>query len=376
MKQRDRRGLAAQGAAVPPDPARSLIPAANSVPVLPAQQAARGPLTVGLTYDLRSRYLAEGYSEEETAEFDSSQTVEAIGAALEELGNRPVHVGSVYDLTGRLGAGERWDLVFNIAEGLYGLGREAVIPALLDAYRIPYTFSDPAVLALCLHKGFSKNVLRDLGVPTPDFAVVAAPEDLEGLRLAYPLFAKPVAEGTGKGIDASSRINSPSALNAVCRELLERYRQPVLVEEYLPGREFTVAILGTGRGARDIGVLEVVLLPQAEQGAYSYVNKERCDELVEYRTPVDPEAQAARAVALAAWRALGCRDGGRVDVRQDRRGAPNVIELNPLAGLHPTHSDLPMIAERAGMSFRQLIGAIVDSARSRIPAVSRGEAAL
>jgi D-alanine-D-alanine ligase len=276
-----------------------------------------------------------------------------------------VHIGSVYDLTGQLAAGERWDLVFNIAEGLYGLGREAVIPALLDAYRIPYTFSDPAVLGLCLHKGYTKNVLRGLGLPTPAFGVIAAPEELKGLKLTYPLFAKPVAEGTGKGITASSRLESPEDLAAACRELLTRYRQPVLVEEYLPGREFTVGIVGTGRRARAVGVLEVLLLPQAEQGVYSYVNKERCEELVEYRTPRDAEASAAEQLALEAWRALGCRDAGRVDIRQDRDERPNVIELNPLAGLHPTHSDLPMIAERAGMPYRELIGTIVASAWKR-----------
>ncbi|MBN1836929.1 MAG: ATP-grasp domain-containing protein [Spirochaetales bacterium] len=333
-------------------------------------------MTIGLTYDLRSRYLSEGYSEEETAEFDSPVTVGAIAGALEELGHRVVHVGSLYDLTGLLVAGKRWDLVFNIAEGLYGLGREAVIPALLDAYRIPYTFSDPAVMALCLHKGFTKNVLRDMGVPTPEFAVVAAEEELDeldGLGLAYPLFAKPVAEGTGKGVTPSSRIESAEALAEACRELLGRYRQPVLVEEYLPGREFTVGILGTGRRAQAAGVLEVVLLPQAEQGVYSYANKERSEELVEYRTPRDPEARAAEEVALQAWRALGCRDAGRVDVRSDRRGRPNVIELNPLAGLHPTHSDLPMIADRAGLSYLRLIGEIVDSARRRVPEGQRVE---
>jgi D-alanine-D-alanine ligase len=330
------------------------------------QRGARTALTVGLTYDLRTRYLAQGYSEEETAELDSPVTVEGLCSALEELGHRPVQIGSVYDLAGRLVAGERWDLVFNIAEGLFGLGRESVVPALLDAYRIPYTFSDPAVLSLCLHKGFTKNVLRDMGLPTPAFAVVASEEELGKVALGYPLFAKPVAEGTGKGITAASRIDSSPALATVCRGLLERYRQPVLVEEYLPGREFTVGIVGTGGGARDIGLLEVVLLPQAEQGAYSYVNKERWEQLVEYRTPEDPEALAARRVALEAWRALGCRDAGRVDIRQDRHGRPSVIEINPLAGLHPTHSDLPMIAQRAGMSYRDLIGSIVDSAWERV----------
>lgn len=216
-------------------------------------------LRIGLTYDLRSHYLALGHSEEQTAEFDSPTTVEAITTALSELGHIPVQIGNVRELTRRLVAGERWELVFNIAEGLYGLGREALIPALLDAYRVDYAFSDPCVLAVCLHKGFTKSILRDAGLPTPDFALVREAADLDTLHLHYPLFAKPVAEGTGKGISAASRIENPTELRQRCIDLLARYRQPVLVEEYLPGREFTVGIVGSSERAYDLGTLEVVI---------------------------------------------------------------------------------------------------------------------
>ena len=135
-------------------------------------------MKIALTYDLRSHYLELGYTEEQTAEFDSPATIEAIAAALSELGHTPVRIGHVQELTRRLAAGERWDLVFNIAEGLHGLGREALIPALLDAYRIPYTFSDPCVMAVSLHKGFTKSILRDAGLHTPDFALVGEAADI------------------------------------------------------------------------------------------------------------------------------------------------------------------------------------------------------
>ncbi len=333
-------------------------------------------LAIGLTYDLRSSYLAQGYTEEETAEFDSPATIEAIGAALSELGHRPEHIGNAWELTGRLAAGERWDLVFNIAEGLYGPGREALIPALLDAYRIPYTFSDPCVMAVSLHKAMAKSIIRDLGLPTPAFALIREEADLQAerlkaLELRYPLFAKPVAEGTGKGITSASKIEEPEALARRCRELLARYRQPVLVEEYLPGREFTVGILGTGGRASVLGTLEVIIRDQGEQGAYSYLNKENCDRLVDYRLARDEAARAAESVCLELWRALDCRDAGRVDVRLDADGRPGIMELNPLAGLHPTHSDLPMIARAAGMSYRELIARIVASARRRVQPYAR-----
>src|SRR5262245_26456090 len=157
-------------------------------------------MRVGLTFDLRDHYLAAGYSAEDTAEFDNIETIEALAGALERLGHEVDRIGTVRQLAQRLVAGDRWDLVFNIAEGLRGIGREAQVPALLDAYEIPYTFSDPMVMGLALHKGMTKHVLRDRGVPTAPFALVADPSDVAAVNLPYPLFAKPVAEGTGKGI--------------------------------------------------------------------------------------------------------------------------------------------------------------------------------
>jgi len=322
-------------------------------------------MRVGLTFDLRDHYLAAGYSAEDTAEFDTLDTIEALAGALERLGLEVDRIGTVRQLAQRLVAGERWDLVFNIAEGLKGVGREAQVPALLDAYDIPYSFSDPLVMALALHKGMAKRVVRDCGVPTAPFAVVETMADLSAVELSFPLFAKPIAEGTGKGVTPASRVVNWAALRKLCRQLLERYRQPVLVETFLPGREFTVGIIGTGAAAEPVAVMEVVLNAQAEAGVYSYVNKEECESRVLYRLADDDEARAAGAVALAAWRALGCRDGGRVDLRQDAGGRPLFLEVNPLAGLHPTHSDLPIMCTLAGISYDALIGRIVESARRR-----------
>ncbi len=322
-------------------------------------------MRVGITYDLRQDYLAEGYGEEETAEFDRPDTVEAIAQALERWGHQAVPIGHSRSLMKQLMAGERWDLVFNIAEGLRGLGRESLVPALLDAFDIPYTFSDPMVLALTLHKGMAKRVVRDLGVPTPDFAVVERASDLASIALPFPLFAKPVAEGTGKGVTAASKMSSEEELLRVVPELLERFRQPVLVETFLPGREFTVGIVGTGPEAEALGAMEVFLKPQAEAEVYSYVNKERCEELVEYRLARDDAADQAMAVALAAWRGLGCRDAGRVDLRADAQGVPQFLEVNPLAGLHPQHSDLPILCTLLGMAYEDLLGRIVRSAAAR-----------
>ncbi len=160
-------------------------------------------MRIGLTYDLRSEYLAMGYSEDETAEFDREETIEGLESALRRIGHDTDRIGHVKRLAERLVQGHRWDLVFNIAEGLHGIGREAQVPALLDAYGIPYTFSDPLVMSLTLHKGMTKRVIRDAGVPTCAFAVVEVPEDAAAVTFGAPYFVKPVAEGTGKGVSAT-----------------------------------------------------------------------------------------------------------------------------------------------------------------------------
>jgi D-alanine-D-alanine ligase len=327
-------------------------------------------MRIGLTYDLRSEYLAAGYDETQTAEFDREDTIVAIEKALVFLGHRPDRIGHVQALIQRLAKGDRWDLVFNIAEGLHGIGREAQVPAVLDAYGIPYTFSDPLVMALTLHKGMTKHVLRDARVPTADFALVSSPGDLADLAFDPPYFVKPVAEGTGKGVTPDSIVRRRVDLETVCRNLLKAFEQPVLVEQFLPGREFTVGIVGTGPEAAVLGTMEVLLLENAEAEVYSYTNKERCEELVAYRrveAQSDPVVRRAEAIVLEAWRVLGCRDGGRADVRCDARGAPQFMEVNPLAGLHPQHSDLPILCSQLGIPYVQLIERILGSALKRLP---------
>ena len=323
-------------------------------------------MRTGITYDLRDDYIAQGYNEEETAEFDRADTIDAIEQTLRDLGYITDRIGNIKSLVKRLAHGDRWDIVFNIAEGMEGIGREAQVPAILDVYNIPYTFSDPLILSLTLHKGLTKHVIRDLGIPTPDFVVVHEENDIAKVSFPFPLFAKPVAEGTSKGIDAHSKITSRKQLSLICRSLLSTYRQPVLVERFLPGREFTVGIVGTGKDAVALGVMEVHLKDDAEKGVYSYVNKENCEELVEYRLASDSMAQAVQETALAAWRGLGCKDAGRVDLRADQKGLPHFLEINPLAGLHPDHSDLPIICKLAGIAYHELINMIMESARKRI----------
>jgi D-alanine-D-alanine ligase len=322
-------------------------------------------VNIGITYDLRADYLQQGLSEEETAEFDVPETIDGIASALEALGHATVRIGGIRQLVARLAQGETWDLVFNYAEGLYGLGREAQVPAVLDAFQIPYTFSDTCVMSLALDKALTKRVVRDLGIATPSFAVLRDESDLAGLSLPFPLFAKPVGGGSSIGISAASRVTTTAELTRVFLDLSRRFQQPVLVESFLPGRDLTVGIIGSGETARAIGVLEVVLAERAEPYAYSYKNKQDWVGKVRYQMASDAAAAEAADMALRIWKALGARDAGRLDFRCDETGRPNFLELNPLAGLHEV-SDLIVLADWVGSSRDALIEEIVSSAVRRM----------
>lgn len=324
-------------------------------------------MRVGVTYDLRADYLARGYSEEDTAEFDSETTIAAICEALASLGHNPERIGDVRRLAARLVAGDRWDCVFNFCEGLRGMAREAQVPALLEAYDVPYVFSDPLTLCVALDKSMAKRILRDCCVPTAPFAVIARPEDISTISLAYPLFLKPVAEGSGKGIGAKSKVDNRRELETVAVDLLQRFDQPVLAEQFLSGREFTVGVTGTGSEAEVFGIMEVIWTEGAAPYGYGYENKEHYEGRMDYRLADDGEAFEAAQVALDAWRALRCRDGGRVDIRSDSNKKPHFIEVNPLAGLNPERSDLCFIARFKGVVYRDLIGRIIESFSRRHP---------
>ncbi len=324
------------------------------------------PLTIGLTYDLRDDYLAQGFSLEETGEFDSSETIDAIENTLGQLGFVTERIGNLSHLIAALQKKKSWDLVFNIAEGMYGFAREAQVPALLDAYRIPYVFSDPLVLALTLDKALTKRIVRDHGIATAPFAVISKLTEIAALDLPYPVFAKPLAEGTGKGINAQSYIESPALLHTTCEALLQQFHQPVLVETFLPGREFTVGMVGTGDSAKVLGVMEICLRANVNTKGCSFIDKENCEERIDYLPVDDAESQQAATTALAAWRALRCQDGGRIDLRSNAEGVPQFLEVNPLAGLHPTHSDLPILAQLNGYSYYDLLGKIMSAALQRL----------
>nr|MDZ8018047.1 D-alanine--D-alanine ligase [Nostoc sp. SerVER01] len=322
---------------------------------------------IGLCYDLKADYLQGGFNADEVMEFDDEETIIGLEDALFELGHQVERIGNGRELAVRLAKGDRWNLVFNIAEGLKGRSREAQVPAVCELFAQPYTFSDPLTCALTLDKALAKRLVRDRGLPTAHFEVVNSTAQAQNLSLPLPLFLKPVAEGSSKGVTGRSFVKEREELVTRYELLRKQFQQPVLVETFLPGREVTVGIIGNGSNSRVIGVMEVMFTDRAETSAYTTLNKDEYLERVSYRLLIDPEPLAAQArqLALDAYYTLDCRDAARVDMRCDANGVLQFLEINPLPGLHHIRSDLPIMGRLAGMSYTEIIAAIVESAWQR-----------
>ncbi len=314
-------------------------------------------------------------SDDLLAEWDDIHTIKAVEAALASR-----HQVSLVEAN--LDAFENYrqlrpDLVFNIAEGLNGASREAQIPAMLDLLGIPYTGSDPLALSLCLDKRRTKEILAHHGIATPHFAVLNSLGEVPR-RLRYPLIVKPTLEGSSKGVTDKALVENRQELIRQLEWVLNSYHQPALVEEFLPGREFTVALLGNGSELTVLPIVEINFdtLPAGVKPIYSYEAKwlwdQEEDPLQIFTCPAMLEPLLLLQIeelCKAAFQALGCRDWCRIDVRLDAQGRPHVIELNPLPGILPRpeqNSCFPKAARAAGLSYQEMILAVVDAAVTRL----------
>ncbi|HET7552277.1 MAG TPA: hypothetical protein VFK04_13390 [Gemmatimonadaceae bacterium] len=329
-------------------------------------------------------------ADDEFAEWDSADTIAAVEKALSPLGE-VVRLEADADFPLRL-RHSKIDLAFNIAEGLRGPNREAHVPAICEFFGVPYSGSDPFTLSLCLDKARTKECLAYHGIPTAPFAVVrsrsseelhailggtAAPSASLARALTFPLFVKPVHEGSSKGITERNFCRDAEELEEQVLFLLEKYAQPVLVEEYLPGAEFTCAVLGNGDAATVLPIvgMRYTALPTGALPVYGYEAKwlwDRPEKPLEiFECPAQIDDALRRTIedtVLATYRVLGCRDWSRVDVRLDAAGVPNVVEVNPLPGILPDPADnscLPKAARAAGMSYDELIQACARHAAER-----------
>ena len=308
-------------------------------------------MRIGLTYNLKPAAVELAVAEsDQFEEFDSLETIEALASAIRAAGHEPIRLGWGLEMLDALQR-ERIDGVFNIAEGVGGRGRESQVPAVLEMLGIPCTGSDALAIALTLDKALAKIVAKSAGIPTAPWFVDDAPNPL-----TFPVFAKPAGEGSSMGITDRSLCHDQKELDAAI-ERLSKYG-PVLVEEFLPGDEFTVGIIG----GEVLGVMQVLPRGEAKDFIYSLDVKRDYLNRVDYLLVDAPDVAE---VALEVWSAFGLRDIARIDIRRDRNGAANFVEVNPLPGVHPITSDLVILARLAGISHPELIGRIVNAAIKR-----------
>lgn len=323
-------------------------------------------VTVGLIHNVKRTKPTVG--QDEDAEYDTPETIDAIAKAIEAEGHRVVKLEATPDLLAALPSAGI-DVAFNIAEGQKGRGRESWVPAVLDLLGVPYTGSDATTMAITLDKALAKRVVRSAGVATPHFLVIDSVDTPLPADLKYPVIVKPVAEGSSKGVTQKSVARNAAELRAVVNEVVGRYGQGAMVEGFLTGREFTVGLLGE---RRVLPPMEIAFTEQAsELPVYSFEHKQAFSDEVKYVCPAQTTPaldRALRKAAREAFVALGCRDVARIDLRLDADGVVNFIECNPLPGLTPDWSDLCLIAKAAGMDYPALVAAILRPALRRLRA--------
>ncbi|MDI6641039.1 MAG: D-alanine--D-alanine ligase [Elusimicrobiota bacterium] len=326
-------------------------------------------LTVGFTYDAKSDYvLLPSDPPDKYAEFDDDETINEITDALESSGNKIVRIGHGKNLVSRILAGERWDIVFNICEGLKGRCREAQVPAILELYEIPYVGCDPLTMSLTLDKALAKQLIQYHGLLTSNFICIKSLDEIspKNFKLRFPLIVKPSQEGTSKGLSKESLVRNFTQMKKRTEWLLNTYQQPVIIEEFIVGYEFTVAIIGNDppevlppvqiaiNGATDLG-----------EEFYTHARVESSD--IKYLCPAEIDKTLEKKIcdlALASYKVLGCRDLGRIDIRVDYNGNPYFLECNPLPNLG--HMDVfPLIAKASGRTYNELICRILESGLRR-----------
>jgi D-alanine-D-alanine ligase len=317
----------------------------------------------------------EGRTNDVYAEWDTEETIQAVRAALEE--RYPVTMIEANEQAFEKFRALKPSFVFNIAEGMHGVSREAQIPAMLEMLQIPYLGSDPLTLALCLDKARTKEILSYHRIPTAPFAVISSMEEFDDLRVKFPAMVKPLHEGSSKGIYNSCVAHNVEELDREVSTILDTYRQPAIVEEFLPGREFTVAMLGNDGDLRVLPIVEIKFdaLPEGVNPIYSYEAKwiwdqsDRPLDIFECPAQLDADLKSAiESICSSAYRVLHCRDWSRIDVRLDAHGRPMILEVNPLPGILPKPEDnscFPKAARAAGMSYNQLMNTVLDVAMHR-----------
>lgn len=331
------------------------------------------PIKVGIVYNLKKGIKSD--VEDIEAEYDNISTVEAIQNVLEKNGLKTVLLEVDEKFVEKLKKA-KVDIIFNIAEGINGRGREAQIPAIASMLSIPYTGSDETTLCIALDKALTKRLLSTYHIKSPKSIVLSKDRKISVSGIKFPLIIKPNAEGSSKGISDISIVKSRSELVKLVNANFNAYSQDMLAEEYIDGREFTVGIIGNGDDAYVFPPMEIKFKKPTQDNfsVYSFNVKKDYKVFIEYKCPSDIDKTAENKMienAKKIYIALGCRDFARIDFRTDKNNEPYFIEINPLPGLAPGYSDFPMLAEFCGVNYDTLVMKVINSALLRYKILDR-----
>lgn len=325
-------------------------------------------ITIGLTFDLADNRMPNSdLPEDYYAEFDSQDTINTIAQSIESLGFKVDKIGNIFNLVDRLSSqspssSKKWDFVFNFAEGIHGRARESQIPALLDAYQIPYMGSDSLTLGITLDKAITKDIWKQKGLPVTEHIIWGGDVVDIGIldHASLPAFVKPLREGSSKGIDSKSIVYNLASLKEKSKKISKKYKQEVIIEPYLSGQELTVGITGCGERSEILNIL-VVKDDYSDYQTKKKWNESTFEELKDIQL-----RDAVTNIALEAYRAIQCVDFGRIDIRCDALNQPYLLEINPLPGLRPGQSALPIMAQLSGMTYTDLIWLVLSRAMQRL----------
>lgn len=323
--------------------------------------------TVGLTYDLKTDYIfKEGDPPDANAEFDHPSTIDVIASAIASQGFKVARIGNVGNLLEKLD-NLKVDIVFNISEGSFGRNRESQIPMLLEMAGIPFVGADALTLSLTLDKVMAKKLFIADKIPTPKFFEIKNIESLKDTdHMKFPLIVKPRFEGSSKGLSESSRVEDFDALSKQAEYIINAYKQPALVEEFISGQEFTVAVLGNDT-PEVLPAVQIKIDGKLKLNEKFYTFSRITSNRLEYICPAKINSELEkklRDLAFKTYNAVECRDFGRVDFRVDNDGHIYVLEINPLPSLS-TEDVFPLVAKEIGLSYNEIIGKILNIAIKR-----------
>jgi D-alanine-D-alanine ligase len=324
-------------------------------------------LTVGLTYDLKSDYeFKAGDPPDANAEFDHPSTIGVIADAIKSQGVKVKKIGNAANLLEQINS-LNVDIVFNISEGISGRNRESQVPILLEMAGIPFVGADALTLALTLDKIMAKKIFIAERIPTPKFLEIKNTDSLTDTdHLKFPLIVKPRFEGSSKGLSENSRVENAEELRKQAEYIINAYKQPALIEEFISGQEFTVAVVGNDP-PEVLPVVQIKIDGKLKLNDKFYTFARISSNRLEYTCPSRIEAALNKKIcelAAKTYEAVECRDFGRVDFRVDNDGNPYVLEINPLPSLS-TEDVFPLVAKQIGLTYEEIIGKILNSALKR-----------